>query len=209
MNSRLMHQSRTAHRQAYFRLQNTRRQRFHLAGLGRPKVKTADSAVIHSQRTLRDAGGRRGRLRSADAGRPASLTSGFPHEKLAMKLDEAFEVLGLSEDCEEEDAKKAYRKLALQHHPDKNPDNKEEVLEFLGFQDYLRLRAQAIPASSSPGTGGPPCCLCGAQGVPLNRFGACRFSSRRISRSSWPPRAAVHWACHYGCQLTVWDLALS
>ena len=121
-----MHQSRTAHRQAYFRQQNTRRQRFHLAGLGRPKVKTADSAVIHSQRTLRDAGGRRGRLRSADAGRPASLTSGFPHEKLAMKLEEAFEVLGLSEDCEEEDAKKAYRKLALQHHPDKNPDNKEE-----------------------------------------------------------------------------------
>ena len=43
-----------------------------------------------------------------------------------MKLDEAFEVLGLSEDCEEEDAKKAYRKLALQHHPDKNPENKEE-----------------------------------------------------------------------------------
>ena len=42
-----------------------------------------------------------------------------------MKLEEAFEVLGLSEDCEEEDAKKAYRKLALQHHPDKNPENKE------------------------------------------------------------------------------------
>ena len=94
------------------------------------QVKTADKPPRDSPHPCWDAQGglrpTRGRLRSADAGRPASLTSGFPHEKLAMKLEEAFEVLGLSEDCGEEDAKKAYRKLALQHHPDKNPDNKEE-----------------------------------------------------------------------------------
>ena len=45
-----------------------------------------------------------------------------------MKLDEAFEVLGLVRDgCSEEEAKKAYKRLALLNHPDKNPDNVEEA----------------------------------------------------------------------------------
>lgn len=41
-----------------------------------------------------------------------------------------YEILGLKEDCSQEDIKKSYRKLAVQYHPDKNPGNKEAEEKF-------------------------------------------------------------------------------
>jgi molecular chaperone DnaJ len=60
-----------------------------------------------------------------------------------MAKADYYEVLGVSRDASAKDIKSAYRKKAVQHHPDRNPDNPEA-------EDRFKAAAEAYEVLSDP-----------------------------------------------------------
>jgi molecular chaperone DnaJ len=54
-----------------------------------------------------------------------------------------YEVLSVSRDCDDQTLKSAYRKLALQYHPDRNPNNREA-------EERFKEAAEAYSVLSDP-----------------------------------------------------------
>jgi len=60
-----------------------------------------------------------------------------------MAKKDYYEVLGVNRDASEDDIKKAYRKLAMKHHPDRNPDNPKAEEQFKEAKQAYEILSDA------------------------------------------------------------------
>jgi molecular chaperone DnaJ len=84
-----------------------------------------------------------------------------------MAKRDYYDVLGVNKDCSEEDLKKAYRRLAMKWHPDRNPDNPKAEEHFKEAKEAYEILADpsrraaygqfghaGVDPQSAPGAGG-------------------------------------------------------
>jgi molecular chaperone DnaJ len=60
-----------------------------------------------------------------------------------MAKRDYYTTLGLSRDASEEDIKKSYRKMAMKHHPDRNPDDKASEEKFKEAKEAYEVLTDA------------------------------------------------------------------
>ena len=62
---------------------------------------------------------------------------------MATTKRDYYDVLGVNRDASDEDIKKAYRKLAMKYHPDRNPDSKEAEEKFKEGKEAYEILSDA------------------------------------------------------------------
>ena len=69
---------------------------------------------------------------------------------LTMSQKDLYEVLGVAKNASDDEIKKAYRKLAMKYHPDRNPDNKEAEEKFKEIQKAYDVLSDTNKRSIRP-----------------------------------------------------------
>ena len=65
-----------------------------------------------------------------------------------MSKRDYYEVLGCAKNCTEQELKKAFRKLAMKHHPDRNPDDDTAVAKFKEVKEAYDVLSDAKTRSA-------------------------------------------------------------
>src|SRR5215510_7373620 len=65
-----------------------------------------------------------------------------------MAKRDYYEVLGVNKDASDDDIKKAYRKLAMKHHPDRNPDNPKAEERFKEAKEAYEILSDSHKRSA-------------------------------------------------------------
>ena len=87
-------------------------------------------------------------------------------------MKDLYDIIGVSKQASQDEIKKAYRKLALKYHPDKNPDDQEAEKKFKEAAEayavlsdeqkrsrYDQFGHAGVGMGDSPGQGGFSGCL--------------------------------------------------
>ena len=67
---------------------------------------------------------------------------------MAAAKKDYYELLAVNRNASEDDLKKAYRKLALQYHPDRNPGDKQAEEKFKEISEAYSVLSDAAEACS-------------------------------------------------------------
>ena len=65
-----------------------------------------------------------------------------------MSKRDYYEVLGVNRNAKEEELKKAYRKLAMKYHPDRNPDDSSAAEKFKEATEAYEILSDSTKRNS-------------------------------------------------------------